>query len=73
MEFKEEPTGQAMTSSSDVTAAGAPSVSVNQPTDSVAPVTAPVDTAVGQPQSTTSPAVESPTYDPAGPIHTTQP
>jgi len=69
MEFKEElTTGQAVTSSSnDVTAAGAPNASVNQPVfepGSVAPHLGSV--VEGQPQPTVN-HVTSPTSEPAGP------
>lgn len=64
MEFKDESTGQSVTSSSDVIAAGAPGMDVSQPLiqpDSVAP---PVGSVVEQPQSTVSQAM-SPPVEPA--------
>jgi len=83
MEFKEMSTGQAATSSSDVTATGAPVVNGNQllvESGSMAAVVAPVDTVIGQPQSAltqlTSPSVEPFTAESAQPlaaIHTTLP
>ena len=78
MEFKEELSGQATMSSSDVTAAGASSdVNVNQPliepAGSMESVVPPVGlgAVVGQPQSTvthaTSPSAEAASAEPAGP------